>query len=139
MSRNEPLAAVYTTDAGGGGAFGVTCTGVLVRVRTGGAFGVVVAGTLDPTSRSAAPDSGCAIVRLRAVLSAPGLFAWSPLAQASSPTVASAAARVFMGPPGLSFPEQQNLCKLAAARSSQATAGSGGSAASGPAASWRAA
>src|SRR5258708_32941708 len=104
MSRNEPLAAVYTTDAGGGGAFGVTCTGVLVRVRTGGAFGVVVAGTLDPTSRSAAPDSGCAIVRLRAVLSAPGLFAWSPWAQATSPTVAGAAARSDLRTPVMAFP-----------------------------------
>src|SRR5258708_10060364 len=86
MSRKEPLAAVYTTDAGGGGAFGVTCTGVLVRVRTGGAVGVVVAGTLAPTSRSAAPDSACAVVRLRAALSPPCLFPSPPFAQ---PTIGS--------------------------------------------------
>src|SRR6266567_2517466 len=88
MSRKEPLPAVYTTGAaGGGGVFFVSGVGVLVSTT----------GALAGTSRSAAPDSGWAIVRLRAVLSAPGLFASSPLAQASNAAVATAAARIFIG------------------------------------------
>src|SRR6266576_5551524 len=95
MSRKEPLPAVYTTGAGGGGGtLLVTCVAALV----GFGVGLVVSGTLAGTSRSAAPDSGWAIVRLRAVLSAPGLFASSPLAQASNAAVATAAARIFIGP-----------------------------------------
>src|SRR2546427_11188142 len=93
MSRKEPLPAVYTTGAGGaGGTFLVTCTGVLGI----GVVGALTTGVFDGTSRSAAPDSGWAIVRLRAVLSAGGLLACSLGAQASNATVASV--KVFIGP-----------------------------------------
>src|SRR5689334_5708885 len=102
MSRKVPLPAVYTTGAaGGGGTFLATCVAVLAGCVVGAATSGVFAGT----SRSAAPDSGWAIVRLRAVLSAPGLFASSPLAQASNAAVATAAARIFMGRSSLTFQE----------------------------------
>src|SRR2546427_1615219 len=93
MSRKEPLPAVYTTGAGGaGGTFLVTCTGVLGV----GVVGALTTGVFDGTSRSAAPDSGWAIVRLRAVLSAGGLLACSLGAQAHNAAVASM--NVFIGP-----------------------------------------
>src|SRR5206468_8132146 len=130
MSKNDPLAAVYTTGAGGGGgAFFVTGVAVLV--------GVVVSGTFAGTSRKAAPDSGWAMVRLRAVLSAGGLLACSLGAQANNATVASM--KVFIGPLLVwRFRKQQNLCKLRAVRSSPLITGSSGTPASAPAASSRA-